>query len=503
MELARERRPDIYRLDVWRPEPLVPRHLRFDIAERTLADGTIEQAVDTDDVAALAAELAERGIEAIAICFLHSFANADNERAAREAVERAAPDLRVAISSDVAPEIREYERTQTTAASVYVQDRVVRYLEDLEERLTGLGAGGRLRVMLSNGGVATARDAADRPIRMLESGPGRRRARGRAVRGPERLPRPDVVRHGRHDGQAVPDRGRPPARHARVRGRAHRPLHARVGPADQDADDRHDRDRRRRRVARARRHARAARVRAGVRGRRPRPRVLRRRRRRSRRSPTPTSCSATWTPGSSSAATCRSTSRPRATAIRDAHRRAARAVRRGGGVGHPPPRQRGHGQRRARARRRARPRRHRPAAVRVRRRRAGARVRRRRRARHHDRDRARGGGRDEQRRRARRAARDRRRAQPRRAGRRRHAHAHGAAVRRARAGGRRGPVLLRRDATSRTSARSTCATSARASRSRSRSSRARTSSPRSRRRTCARTAARARTCRSRRSAGAC
>ena len=93
MELARERRPDIYRLDVWRPEPLVPRHLRFDIAERTLADGTIEQAVDTDDVAALAGELAERGIEAIAICFLHSFANADNERAARAAVaaRRAGP----------------------------------------------------------------------------------------------------------------------------------------------------------------------------------------------------------------------------------------------------------------------------------------------------------------------------------------------------------------------------------------------------------------------------
>src|SRR5215203_3860843 len=80
MELARERRPDIYRLDVWRPEPLVPRHLRFDIQER--------------------------GIEAIAICFLHSFANATNEQAAKAAVERATT-LRVAISSDVAPEIRE------------------------------------------------------------------------------------------------------------------------------------------------------------------------------------------------------------------------------------------------------------------------------------------------------------------------------------------------------------------------------------------------------------
>jgi N-methylhydantoinase A len=171
MELARERRPDIYRLDVWRPEPLVPRHLRFDVAERTLADGTIEQPVDEAEVEALAGELAARGIEAIAICFLHSYADPDNERKARAAVERAAPELRVAISSDVAPEIREYERTQTTAASVYVQDLVVRYLTDLEQRLAGLGAPDRLRVMLSNGGVATAPDAAERPIRMLESGP--------------------------------------------------------------------------------------------------------------------------------------------------------------------------------------------------------------------------------------------------------------------------------------------------------------------------------------------
>src|SRR3954454_14005900 len=94
LELARERRPDIYRLDVWRPEPLVPRHLRFDVAERTLADGAIELQVDPHEVEALASELAERGIEAVAVCFLHSFANAANEQAARAAVERAAPGLR-------------------------------------------------------------------------------------------------------------------------------------------------------------------------------------------------------------------------------------------------------------------------------------------------------------------------------------------------------------------------------------------------------------------------
>src|SRR3954452_19998556 len=89
IELARERRPDIYRLDVWRPEPLVPRHLRFDVAERTLADGTIEQPLDADEVEALARELAQRGIEAVAVCFLHSFANPANEQATRAAVEHA------------------------------------------------------------------------------------------------------------------------------------------------------------------------------------------------------------------------------------------------------------------------------------------------------------------------------------------------------------------------------------------------------------------------------
>src|ERR1700748_95564 len=72
IELARERRPDIYRLDVWRPAPLAPRHLRFDVGERTLADGTIEQLLDVEEVEALARELAERGIEAVAVCFLHS-----------------------------------------------------------------------------------------------------------------------------------------------------------------------------------------------------------------------------------------------------------------------------------------------------------------------------------------------------------------------------------------------------------------------------------------------
>jgi N-methylhydantoinase A len=163
LEMARERRPDLYDLSVTRPDPLVPRHLRFDVPERTLADGTIEQPLDEAFVARLGAELAARGIEAVAVCFLHSFTNPANEQAARRALD--GTGMRVALSSEVAPEIREFERTSTTVASVYVQDRVARYLGELDRRLSGL------RVMLSNGGVATAEAAAAQPIRMLESGP--------------------------------------------------------------------------------------------------------------------------------------------------------------------------------------------------------------------------------------------------------------------------------------------------------------------------------------------
>jgi N-methylhydantoinase A len=163
LEMGRERRADLYDLTVARPDPLVPRHLRFDVPERTLADGTVEQPVDEALVARLGEALAARGIEAIAICFLHSFANPANEQAARGALRDSG--LRVALSSEVAPEIREFERTSTTVASVYVQDRVGRYLGALDRRLSGL------RVMLSNGGVATAEAAAEQPIRMLESGP--------------------------------------------------------------------------------------------------------------------------------------------------------------------------------------------------------------------------------------------------------------------------------------------------------------------------------------------
>src|SRR5215213_11549402 len=111
--------------------------------------------LDEEYVERLAGELAAAGIEAVAIAFLNSFANPELERRAREAVYRAAPDIRVSISSDVAPEIREYERTSTTVVNVYVQARVERYLRDLEERLARAGFGGALLMVISSGALAT------------------------------------------------------------------------------------------------------------------------------------------------------------------------------------------------------------------------------------------------------------------------------------------------------------------------------------------------------------
>jgi N-methylhydantoinase A len=171
LEIGREKRYELYDLQVELPRPLAPRHLRFDVPERVLADGSVAQALDEEHVERLGRELEAAGVEAVAISFLHSFTNAEHELAAREALRRAAPELRVSLSSEVVPEIRELERTSTTLANVYVQDLVERYLADLVERLERLGFGGRFFVMLSGGGIATVETASRFPVRLLESGP--------------------------------------------------------------------------------------------------------------------------------------------------------------------------------------------------------------------------------------------------------------------------------------------------------------------------------------------
>ncbi|UOZ07511.1 hydantoinase/oxoprolinase family protein [Amycolatopsis sp. WQ 127309] len=171
LEMRREHRYELYDLLIELPGPLVPRHLRFDVPERIFADGSVHIGLDEAYVARLGRELADRGIDAVAICFLHAFTNPAHERRAAEVLADVAPGLRVALSSEVVPEIREFERASTTVANVYVQDLTERYLRDLEHRLRRLGVAGAPHIMLSNGGLATVDTAARYPIRILESGP--------------------------------------------------------------------------------------------------------------------------------------------------------------------------------------------------------------------------------------------------------------------------------------------------------------------------------------------
>ncbi|MGQ0571997.1 MAG: hydantoinase/oxoprolinase family protein [Armatimonadota bacterium] len=171
LEIGREHRFDLYDLNLEFPRPLVPRHLRFDVPERMASDGSVLQSLDEGLVRRLVAELRDKGVRAIAVCYLNSFRNPAHERRTAEIIAEVAPQIRVSLSSDVAPEIREFQRTSTTAANVYVQELVAGYLTQLQERLRPLGIAGSFFVMLSSGGIGTAETAARFPVRLLESGP--------------------------------------------------------------------------------------------------------------------------------------------------------------------------------------------------------------------------------------------------------------------------------------------------------------------------------------------
>jgi N-methylhydantoinase A len=171
LAIGRDIRYDLYDLFIERPAPLVPRRLRKTVTERLDKDGAILVELDRDEVRAVAEELAAEGVEAVGVCLLHSYRNPINERAVRELLTAEFPDFHVTLSSDVAPEIREYERTSTTVANAYVQPLIKRYLGALEARLKELGLGGNLYIMLSSGGITTVPLAEEFPIRVIESGP--------------------------------------------------------------------------------------------------------------------------------------------------------------------------------------------------------------------------------------------------------------------------------------------------------------------------------------------
>lgn len=172
IEIGRETRYDLYDLFLELPGALVPRHRRREIPERLDYEGSVLLPLDEAALLATVRDLAENEkVEAIAIAFLHSYRNPAHELRAAEIVREAYPNLAISISSEVAPEIREFERTSTTCANAYVQPLMRRYLNRLEQRFVEIGFAGHLYVMLSGGGIAAVQEAKDFPIRLIESGP--------------------------------------------------------------------------------------------------------------------------------------------------------------------------------------------------------------------------------------------------------------------------------------------------------------------------------------------
>jgi N-methylhydantoinase A len=172
LEMGREIRYDVADLHA-RPAPvLVPRHLRLGVPGRMRADGTEHAPLDEQAVLkATCALVRDHGVEALAIAFLHSYANPAHEIRARKLIAADFPELLITLSAEVAAGIGEYERTSTACVNAYVQPRVRGYLDQLEHDLAGIGFTGQLAIMLSGGGITTVEEARAFPVRLLESGP--------------------------------------------------------------------------------------------------------------------------------------------------------------------------------------------------------------------------------------------------------------------------------------------------------------------------------------------
>jgi N-methylhydantoinase A len=171
LELRRIRVPRLYEPLYEKPAPLVPRRRRFEVAERLDARGKVVTPLDETGLQALAAQLRECAVEAVAICFLHSHANPAHEQRAAGILRAALPGAFISVSSEVLPEIREYERTSTTVVNAYVGPVVSQYLGSLKARLKDEGVQSPLRMMQSSGGVLDIVQVMDRPATVVESGP--------------------------------------------------------------------------------------------------------------------------------------------------------------------------------------------------------------------------------------------------------------------------------------------------------------------------------------------
>jgi N-methylhydantoinase A len=171
LEIRTLRMPRLYDLGWTKPPPLVERHLRVEVDERVDVNGHVERPLQQADVERAVQALLDQEVEAIAVCLLHSYMNPAHEQMVKQIVSRMAPSVRLCISAEVLPEIKEYERTSTTVINAYVMPIVEKYLSSLLDELKRIDIRAPLLLMQSNGGLTTAAAAVERPMNIIESGP--------------------------------------------------------------------------------------------------------------------------------------------------------------------------------------------------------------------------------------------------------------------------------------------------------------------------------------------
>ncbi|MBN33167.1 MAG: methylhydantoinase [Rhodospirillaceae bacterium] len=171
LRLAYENRYDQYDVFLQKPDPIVPRHLTLPVGERMDVKGKVLAPIDESAVPAIARQLRDEGVEAVAIGLLHAYANPDHEQRVRDLLLAEYPDVYVTLSSEVCPEVREYERLTTATCNAYVQPLMARYLQALDGELKTAGIAGPMLLMTSGGGVCALETAMRFPIRLVESGP--------------------------------------------------------------------------------------------------------------------------------------------------------------------------------------------------------------------------------------------------------------------------------------------------------------------------------------------
>ena len=171
LDIADESRFDQYDVLIEKPRPLVPRELRLTVPERIDVTGKIQTPLDEDAVAAVAKQLRAANVEAVAIAYMHSYIYPDHERRTRDLLAKLLPGVNVTLSSEVCPEVREYERTSTAVANAYVQPLMAGYLTRLDATLRDLGTSAPIHLITSGGTLTSVETAIRFPIRLVESGP--------------------------------------------------------------------------------------------------------------------------------------------------------------------------------------------------------------------------------------------------------------------------------------------------------------------------------------------